>query len=76
MVPNLRIAITQPAGPVYGLRVGEQHTNNRGGCLVVVLSTLTDVALDYGALAAHGETPALFTTSSTTDFTGTASVDD
>jgi acyl-coenzyme A thioesterase 13 len=67
---------TDPRAPVYGLRVGEQHTNSRGSVHGGVLTTLTDVALGHGSIAAHGESLALVTASLTVDFTGTAHVGD
>lgn len=76
LIGPLYVDDTEPRAPVYGLRVGEQHTNSRGSVHGGVLTTLTDVALGYGSLAAHGETLALVTASLTIDFTGTATVDD
>ncbi|MEU4377132.1 PaaI family thioesterase [Pseudonocardia alni] len=76
LIGPLHVDETDPRAPVYGLRVGEQHTNSRGGVHGGVLSTLTDVALGYGTLAAHGATLALVTASLTIDFTGTANVGD
>lgn len=76
LIGPLYVEETDPRAPVYGLRVGEQHTNSRGSVHGGVLSTLTDVALGYGTLAAHGETVALVTASLTIDFTGTAAAGD
>lgn len=41
-----------------------------------MLTTLADVTLGYGSLAAHGEFLALVTASLTIDYTGTAAVGD
>lgn len=76
LIGPLHVDDTDPRAPVYGLRIGEQHTNSRGSVHGGVLSTLTDVALGYGTLAADGETLALVTASLTIDFTGTAQVSD
>ena len=67
---------TEPRAPVYGLRIGEQHANSRGGVHGGVLTTLADVALGYGSLAAHREFVALVTASLTIDYTGAAAVGD
>lgn len=76
LIGPLHVDDTEPRAPVYGLRVAEQHPNSRGSVHGGVLTTLTDVALGYGSLAAHGEMLALVTASLTIDFTGTAAVDD
>ncbi len=76
LIGPLYVDDTDPRAPIYGLRVEEQHTNSRGSVHGGVLTTLTDVALGYGTLAAHGETVALLTASLTIDFTGSAAVDD
>jgi acyl-coenzyme A thioesterase 13 len=76
LVGPLHVDDTDPRAPVYGLRVGEQHTNSRGGVHGGVLATLADVALGYGSLAAYGEVLALVTASLTINYTGTATVGD
>lgn len=76
LVGPLHVDDTAPRAPVYGLRVGEQHTNSRGGVHGGVLTTLADVALGYGSLAAHGEVLALVTASLTIDYLGTATIGD
>jgi acyl-coenzyme A thioesterase 13 len=76
LVGPLLVDDTDPRAPVYGLRVGEHHTNSRGGVHGGVLTTLADVALGYGSLAAHGEFLTLVTASLTIDYTGTAAVGD
>lgn len=67
LVGPLFVDDTDPRTPAYGLRLGEQHTNSRGGVHGGVLTTLADVALGYGSLAAHGEFLALVTASLTID---------
>lgn len=76
LVGPLHIDDTAPEAPVYGLRISEQHTNSRGTAHGGVLTTLADVALGYGSLAAHGEFLALVTASLTINYTGTAMVGD
>lgn len=76
LVGPLHVNDSDPRAPVYGLRVGPQHANSRGGVHGGVLTTLADVALGYGALAAHGEPLALVTASLTVNYTGTAKVGD
>jgi acyl-coenzyme A thioesterase 13 len=76
LIGPLHVDDTNPRAPVYGLRVGDQHANSRGSVHGGVLTTLTDVALGYGTLAAHGEVLALVTASLTIDFTGTAGIGD
>lgn len=76
LIGPLYVDDTDPRAPVYGLRVGEQHANSRGGVHGGVLTTLADVALGYGTLAAHGQSLALVTASLTVDYTGSAKVGD
>ncbi|MEJ3654128.1 PaaI family thioesterase [Actinomycetes bacterium KLBMP 9759] len=76
LIGPLYVDDTDPRAPVYGLRIGEKHTNSRGGVHGGVLTTLADVALGYGALAAHGEALNLLTASLTVDYTGSAQVGD
>lgn len=76
LVGPLYVDDTDPRAPVYGLLIEEKHTNSRGGVHGGVLTTLADVALGYGALAAHGEVVAILTASLTVDYTGSARVGD
>lgn len=76
LVGPLLVDDTDPRAPVYGLRVGEQHANSRGGVHGGVLTTLADVALGYGSVAAHGVTIALVTANLTVDYIGSAGVGD
>jgi acyl-coenzyme A thioesterase 13 len=76
LVGPLHVEDSDPRAPVYGLRVEERHANSRGGVHGGVLTTLADVALGYGAIAAHGETVALVTASLTVNYTGAAAVGD
>jgi uncharacterized protein (TIGR00369 family) len=76
LVGPLHVDESDPRAPVYGLRVGQQHTNSHGGVHGGVLTTLADVALGYGTLAAHGEVLALVTASLTINYTGSATVGD
>lgn len=76
LVGPLHVDDADPRAPVYGLRVGERHANSRGGVHGGVLTTLADVALGYGAVAAHGEPVALVTASLTVNYTGAARVGD
>jgi len=76
LVGPLHIEDSDPRAPVYGLRVEERHANSRGGVHGGVLTTLADVALGYGAIAAHGETVGLVTASLTVNYTGAAQVGD
>ena len=76
LIGPLHVDDTDPRAPVYGLRVREHHVNSRGGVHGGVLTTLADVALGYGTLAAHGDVLALVTASLTIDYTGTAGVGD
>lgn len=75
LVGPLYVDETDRRAPVHGLRVGERHANSRGGgAHGGVLTTLADVALGYGAVAAHGEPVALVTASLTVNYTGAARV--
>ncbi len=76
LVGPLYVDDADPRAPVYGLLAGEKHANSRGGVHGGVLTTLADVALGYGAIAAYGETPALVTASLTVHYTGAAHVGD
>ncbi|WP_232661999.1 PaaI family thioesterase [Pseudonocardia sp. TRM90224] len=76
LIGPLYVDDADPRSPVYGLRIGEKHTNSRGGVHGGVLTTLADVALGYGALAAHGKALSLLTASLTVDYTGSAAVGD
>ncbi len=76
LVGPLHVDDADPRAPVYGLRVTDKHTNSRGGVHGGLLTTLADVALGYGAIAAYGETLALVTASLTVHYTGTARVGD
>lgn len=63
LVGPLHVDDSDPRAPVYSLRVGPHHINSRGGVHGGVLTTLADVALGYGSLAAHSEALALVTAS-------------
>jgi uncharacterized protein (TIGR00369 family) len=76
LVGPLHVDDTDPRAPVYGLLADQRHANSRGGVHGGVLTTLADVALGYGAIAAHGETLALVTASLTVHYTGAAHVGD
>ena len=76
LVGPLYVDDTDARAPVYGLRVEQRHTNSRGAAHGGVVTTLADVALGYGSLAAHGEPVALVTASLTVDHTGHAALDD
>jgi acyl-coenzyme A thioesterase 13 len=72
LLGGLYVDETDAHAPVYGLRVSSEHTNSRGSLHGGVVATLADVALGYGAIAAHGQVLALITASLTVDFIGTA----
>ncbi|MFC4948150.1 PaaI family thioesterase [Pseudonocardia sp. GCM10023141] len=76
LIGPLYVDGTDPRSPVYGLRIEEKHANSRGGVHGGVLTTLADLALGYGAMAAHGTVLNLLTASLTVDYTGTARVGD
>jgi len=76
LIGPLHVDDADPRAPVYGLRVEDKHTNSRGGVHGGALTTLADVALGYGAIAAYGESLALVTASLTVHYTGAAHVGD
>lgn len=62
--------------PVYGMRVAEHHTNNRGGVHGGVLMTMADFVLGYTTAFAQDPPVRLTTASLTIDFVGAAAVGD
>ena len=76
LVGPLHVDDTDPRAPVYGLRAADKHLNSRGTVHGGVVTTVADVALGYGAVAAYGESLALVTASLTVHYTGSARVGD